>query len=373
MSQCIEFLCFCAARPGTKVTFNPLQQARLDKDRRFEVVSETGSASSSDDPSDGSSDCQLSEVRTLSSLETMSSEQSDYQMPRRGMVWGIHLSDEEFRAWIRPGTLGVNHDEPFIPVIGDEGLELRAWRTLMMLRLRNDWSDDPIDISYDQSIIFTQEVQVQTAPRVCAYPSRPWIALNPIVVERPAGAPEARRPTVGVGPPSFPSPIMYIRKTVHTCSLAVCSLMSQRLPLLLAAAGTGGGLGGLGVQVLSEFLRFGRLEPGPSVPSFFICPTPDLDSSAPLELPYSLDFLPCFYSSFLASRRGFPCITFHTCSSRACCLPSSSFVWHPSCRGIQPGDTEACVALAKEIGLFLRRSIEGGQRGFRVGVGCTSL
>ena len=100
-----------------------------------------------------------------------------------------------------------------------------------------------------------------------------------------------------------------------------------------------------------------------SVPSFFICPTPDLDSSAPLELPYSLDFLPCFYSSFLASRRGFPCITFHACSSRACCLPSSSFVWHPSCRGIQPGDTEACVALAKEIGLFLRRSIEGGKRG----------
>ena len=73
-------------------------------------------------------------------------------------------------------------------------------------------------ISYGQSIIFTQEVQVQTAPRVfstefavcvhdrnrdChiliglrAYPSRPWITLNPIVVERPAGAPEARRPTV---------------------------------------------------------------------------------------------------------------------------------------------------------------------------------
>ena len=58
--------------------------------------------------------------------------------------------------------------------------------------------------------------------------------------------------------------------------------MSQRLPLLLAAAGTGGGLGGLGVQVLSELLRFGRVDPGPPVP---------MESSSPaLDLPYSLDF-----------------------------------------------------------------------------------
>ena len=214
-------LVLAAARPGTKVTFNPLQQARLEKDQKFEVVSEAGSADPSSDSEAESSAAQESEEESdssvhtlLSSLETMSSEESDYQAPRRGMIWGIHLSDGEFRAWIRPGVLGVNHDEPFISVIGDEGLEMRAWRTLMMFRQRNDWPDDPIDISYGQSIIFTQEVQVQTAPRVfstafavcvhgrnrdnhvliglCAYPSRPWITLDPIVVEGPAGAPEAR-------------------------------------------------------------------------------------------------------------------------------------------------------------------------------------
>ena len=41
----------------------------------------------------------------------------------------------------------MNHDEPVIPVIGDEGLKMRAWRTLMMFRQRNDWPDDPIGLT----------------------------------------------------------------------------------------------------------------------------------------------------------------------------------------------------------------------------------
>ena len=66
--------------------------------------------------------------------------------------------------------------------------------------------------------------------------------------------------------------------------------MTQRLPLLLAAAGTGGGLGGLGVQVLSELLRVGRFEGSHPVPNLS-CPAPDLGDSPPsLDLPYSLDF-----------------------------------------------------------------------------------
>ena len=79
--------------------------------------------------------------------------------------------------------------------------------------------------------------------------------------------------------------------TDTSCSWAVCSFMSQRLPLLIAAAGTGGGLGGLGFQVLSEVLRFGRIEGSHPVPSF-TCPGPDLGDSSPpsLDLPLSLDF-----------------------------------------------------------------------------------
>ena len=42
----------------------------------------------------------------------------------------------------------------------------------------------------------------------------------------------------------------------------VRSFMAPQLPLLLAAAGTGGGLAGLGVQVLWELLRASRLESG---------------------------------------------------------------------------------------------------------------
>ena len=56
--------------------------------------------------------------------------------------------------------------------------------------------------------------------------------------------------------------------------------MTQRLPLLLAAAGTGGGLGGLGFQVLSELLKFGRIEGSHPVPSF-ACPAPDLATLLP--------------------------------------------------------------------------------------------
>ena len=63
-----------------------------------------------------------------------------------------------------------------------------------------------------------------------------------------------------------------------------------RLPLLLAAAGTGGGIGGLGFQVLSELLRF-RVEPVPSSPAY-LCPSPDLGSpsSPALELPFPVDW-----------------------------------------------------------------------------------
>ena len=72
--------------------------------------------------------------------------------------------------------------------------------------------------------------------------------------------------------------------------------MAQRLPLLLAAAGTGGSLGGLGFQVLSELLRVPRIEPAPTVADSFRCPLPsDLgDSSGFPELPAGLDLASVF-------------------------------------------------------------------------------
>ena len=84
---------------------------------------------------------------------------------------------------------------------------------------------------------------------------------------------------------------------MYACSLADCSFMARRLPLLLAAAGTGGSLGGLGFQVLSELLRVSRVEPVVPSPSTFHCPfPPDLEVPSSLfELPSSLD-LPSLFA-----------------------------------------------------------------------------
>ena len=71
---------------------------------------------------------------------------------------------------------------------------------------------------------------------------------------------------------------------------AAAVFIARQLPLLLAAAGIGGGLGGLGVQVFSEILRASRLEPGP--PTSLLCPVAsDLGEALhpPLDFPLALD------------------------------------------------------------------------------------
>ena len=76
-----------------------------------------------------------------------------------------------------------------------------------------------------------------------------------------------------------------MRSHVHS---RLCSLMAQRLPLILAAAGTTGGLGGFVFRVLSELLEF-RVEPVP-LPSPLSCPLPDFgEPPSSFELPSSVD------------------------------------------------------------------------------------
>ena len=227
-------------RPGTDRSFNDLQQRWFELDALVHVTPENHSINQHEEGEYGSrsSNTEASTPAScpiLSPMSTVSSEPLEDFPPQRGLVWCVHLGEESFRNWLAPGVLGVNAEDPFVPVIGDEGMEARAWRALIASRRRHEPPDAPIPIGHEQHVTFTQEVQVQVGAvsftrcfavcvsdgqrndimlGLCMYPSRPWITLSPITfLPNHPGAPAARAPTVPM-PPDYDN-IPEINSVMH--------------------------------------------------------------------------------------------------------------------------------------------------------------
>ena len=229
MAPTYRVLVMSRDRPGSDQPFNRMQKARFDYDHGekgthddMQNASEGSPQESEEEIPQDSEEETDTEVHTLSSMDLQSSDESEPDRPRRGMLWGVHVNDNNFRAWIERGARGLNNDTPFIPIVGDGGIERRAWVALMNARASRDWHDQPLDLGNGQRIVFTQEVQVQTAHQVfnqsfavcvynqhtnedlllglCAYPTRPWTSTGAAprarVLPGRLGIPDARAPTV---------------------------------------------------------------------------------------------------------------------------------------------------------------------------------
>ena len=128
-------------RPGANRPFNDFQRSWYELDNDPVVSEAAGSECALElnavcqdrwepDPRSDNSSSTSDSCHALSPMSAASSESSD----------------ESFRHRIRPGVFGVNAEDAFVPVVGEEGVERRTWKALMASRRRQVPADGPIPI-----------------------------------------------------------------------------------------------------------------------------------------------------------------------------------------------------------------------------------